>query len=54
MQRGEVAWMILAGEFPNRETAMATLQKWPSPLADSPFLRSVGKMRKVVLGAARE
>ncbi len=54
MRRGEAAWMILAGEFPDRETAMAALQKWPSPVADSPFLRSVGKMRKVVLGAASE
>ena len=54
MRRGEVAWMILAGEFSDRETAMAALQKWPSPVADSPFLRSVGKMRKVVLNAARE
>ncbi len=54
MQRGEVAWMILAGEFPDRETAMAALQKWPGAGGDSPFLRSVGKMRKVVLGTAKK
>ena len=53
MRRGEVAWMILAGEFADRKTAMAALQKWPNPVAGSAFLRTVGKMRTVVLGAVR-
>jgi len=49
MRRGEVAWMILAGEFANRKRALLALQQWPNPASDPPFLRTVGKMRKVVL-----
>lgn len=49
MRRGEEAWMILAGEFANRERALLALQQWPNPASDPPFLRTVGKMRKVVL-----
>ena len=49
MRRGEVTWMILAGEFPDRHTAMLALQKWPNPVAGSTFLRTVGKMRAVAL-----
>jgi MSHA biogenesis protein MshM len=55
LSRGEPAWMILAGEFPNRDMAMAALRALPaSPagvytLQGAPFLRTVGKMRSVVL-----
>ena len=49
LSRGEPAWMILVGEFPNRETAMAALRTLPGSPADTPFLRTVGKMRTVVL-----
>ena len=49
LSRGEPAWMILVGEFPNRETAMAALRALPGSPADTPFLRTVGKMRTVVL-----
>lgn len=49
LRRGEVAWMILAGEFPDRQTAMRALQKWSNPGADTAFLRTVGKLRAVVL-----
>ena len=55
LSRGEPAWMILAGEFPNRDAAMAALRTLPaSPagvhtLQGAPFLRTVGKMRSVVL-----
>ena len=48
MRRGEMTWMIIAGEFPDRKTATAALQKWPHPVAGSAFLRTVGKMRTVV------
>ena len=51
LRQGEVAWMILAGNFSDREQATAALQDWQHPLADAAFLRTVGKMRKVVLGA---
>ena len=51
LRQGEVAWMILAGNFSDREQATAALQNWQHPLADAAFLRTVGKMRKVVLGA---
>ena len=54
MHRGEMAWMILAGEFSDRELATAALQHWRNPHADAAFLRTVGKMRKVVLASAAD
>jgi type II secretory pathway predicted ATPase ExeA len=53
LSQGEPAWMILAGEFANRDAAMAALRKLPPPPADDPFLRTVGKMRTVVLPTGR-
>lgn len=49
LSRGAPAWMILAGEFPDREAAMAALRTLPAMPASDPFLRTVGKMRTVVL-----
>lgn len=49
LRRGEVAWMILAGEFPDRHSALRALQTWSYPAADAAFLRTVGKLRTVVL-----
>lgn len=49
LSQGAPAWMILAGEYPNRDAAMAALRALPATPAGSPFLRSVGKMRTVVL-----
>ena len=49
LSRGAPAWMILAGEFPNRDAAMAVLRTLPAAPAGVPFLRTVGKMRSVVL-----
>ncbi|MFO7543539.1 MAG: AAA family ATPase [Thiobacillus sp.] len=49
LSRGAPAWMILAGEYPDRDTAMAALRTLPASLPGSPFMRSVGKMRTVVL-----
>ena len=49
LRQGAPAWMILAGEFPDRETAMAALRALPASPDGSPFLRTVGKMRAVVL-----
>jgi MSHA biogenesis protein MshM len=55
LSHGVPAWMILAGEFPDRSTAEAALRKLPAspvnidPLWGDPFLRTVGKMRSVVL-----
>jgi type II secretory pathway predicted ATPase ExeA len=49
LSRGAPAWMILVGEFPNREAAMAALRTLHDSPADTPFLRTVGKMRTVVL-----
>jgi len=49
LSHGTPAWMILAGEFPNREAAEAALRKLPVSSASTPFLRTVGKMRSVVL-----
>jgi len=49
LSQGKPAWMILAGEYPNRDAAMAALRTLPATPAGSPFLRSVGKMRTVVL-----
>jgi hypothetical protein len=53
LSQGEPAWMILAGEFANRDAAMAALRKLPPPPAGDPFLRTVGKMRTVVLPTGR-
>lgn len=49
LSRGKPAWMILAGEFPDRNAAMAALRALPAAPAGEPFLRTVGKMRTVVL-----
>jgi type II secretory pathway predicted ATPase ExeA len=49
LRQGVPAWMILAGEFANRDAAMAALHTLPASTADAPFLRTVGKMRTVVL-----
>ncbi len=49
LSRGVPAWMILAGEFPNRDAAEAALRTLPAAPAGTPFLRTVGKMRSVVL-----
>jgi len=49
LRQGAPAWMILAGEFANRDAAMAALRKLPAPPSGTPFLRTVGKMRTVVL-----
>jgi type II secretory pathway predicted ATPase ExeA len=49
LSRGAPAWMILAGEFPDREAALTALRALPVLPAGEPFLRTVGKMRTVVL-----
>ena len=49
LSRGSPAWMILAGEYPNRDAAEAALRTLPAAPASTPFLRTVGKMRSVVL-----
>jgi len=49
LSQGAPAWMILAGEFPDREAAMAALRALPASPDGTPFLRTVGKMRAVVL-----
>ncbi len=55
LSHGVPAWIILAGEFPDRSSAEAALRTLPdSPvrvesLRDKPFLRTVGKMRNVVV-----
>ena len=55
LSRGTPAWIILAGEFPDRSTAQAALNKLPAAPASldvrqaTPFLRTVGKLRSVVL-----
>jgi type II secretory pathway predicted ATPase ExeA len=55
LSHGVPAWMILVGEFPDRSSAEAALRALPDspakgePLRDKPFLRTVGKMRNVVL-----
>jgi MSHA biogenesis protein MshM len=55
LSRGKPAWIILTGEFPDRSTAQAALNKLPVAPASmdasqvTPFLRTVGKMRSVVL-----
>jgi type II secretory pathway predicted ATPase ExeA len=49
LRQGAPAWMILAGEFATRDAAMAALRTLPASTAAAPFLRTVGKMRTVVL-----
>jgi len=49
LSQGRATWMILAGEFPGRNEAMAALQSLPEQNSGSRFLRTVGKMRTVVL-----
>jgi type II secretory pathway predicted ATPase ExeA len=55
LSHGVPAWMILAGEFPDRSSAEAALRTLPAAPASMdalqavPFLRTVGKMRSVVL-----
>ncbi len=49
LSQGNPAWMILAGEFPDRDAAMAALRALPAGVGTKPFLRTVGKMRTVVL-----
>lgn len=55
VSRGKPAWMILAGEFPDRDAALAALRALPDPpdgvpaVEGTPFLRTVGKMRTVAL-----
>ena len=55
LSRGVPAWMILAGEYPNRDAAEAALRTLPAApagihaLQGTPFLRTVSKMRTVVL-----
>ncbi|MHB1092292.1 ExeA family protein [Thiobacillus sp.] len=49
LSRGTPAWMILAGEFPNRNAATAVMRTLPATSTGVPFLRTVGKMRSVVL-----
>jgi len=49
LSQGAPAWMILAGEFPNRDAAMAVMRSLPATSTGVPFLRTVGKMRSVVL-----
>ncbi|HEY9098164.1 MAG TPA: AAA family ATPase [Thiobacillus sp.] len=49
LSQGAPAWMILAGEYPDRDAAMAALRTLPASPMRSPFLRTVGKMRTVVL-----
>ncbi|WP_324780401.1 ExeA family protein [Thiobacillus sedimenti] len=49
LSQGAPAWMILAGEFPSRDAALAALHALPPAPAGTPFLRTVGKMRAVVL-----
>ncbi|MCA1926426.1 MAG: AAA family ATPase [Thiobacillus sp.] len=49
LSQGQPAWMLLAGEFPDRASALAALRTLPDSDAGKPFLRTVGKMRTVVL-----
>ena len=49
LHQGAPAWMILAGEFANRDAAMAALHALPASPSGEPFLRTVGKMRTVAL-----
>jgi len=49
LSQGAPAWMILVGEFPDRETALAAMRALPAASTGVPFPRTVGKMRSVVL-----
>lgn len=49
LSQGQPAWMLIAGEFPDRATAMAALHTLPPEAGREPFLRTVGKMRTVVI-----
>ena len=49
LSRGAPAWMILAGEFPDHDAAMAALRARPASPSGEPFLRTVGNMRTVAL-----
>ncbi|HEX7970680.1 MAG TPA: AAA family ATPase [Thiobacillus sp.] len=49
LSRGTPAWMILAGEFPDHDAAMAALRALPASPSGEPFMRTVGKMRTVAL-----
>ena len=49
LSQGAPAWMLVAGTFPDRDAAQAALDALPAGSADEPFLRTVGKMRKLVL-----
>ena len=50
--RGEMAWIVLAGGYANREQATIALQTWRHPLVNGAFLRTAGKIRKVALANA--
>jgi MSHA biogenesis protein MshM len=49
MNQGRPAWMILAGEYADRAEAAAALHALSGQTAGSPFLRTVGTMRTLVL-----
>jgi len=49
MEQGRPAWMILAGEFTDRAEARAALAAMTGQASGSPYLRTVGRMRTVVL-----
>lgn len=49
LNQGHPAWMILAGEYPDRAEAVAALRSLSGQTAGSPFLRTVGTMRTLVL-----
>jgi type II secretory pathway predicted ATPase ExeA len=49
MEQGRPTWMILAGEYTDRAEARAALAAMTGEASGSPYLRTVGKMRTVVL-----
>jgi type II secretory pathway predicted ATPase ExeA len=49
LNQGRPAWMILAGEYSDRAEAGAALHALSGQAAGSPFLRTVGTMRTLVL-----
>jgi type II secretory pathway predicted ATPase ExeA len=49
ISRGEPAWMILGGEFADRRSALKVLPTLPDARDGAHFLRSVRKMRTLVL-----
>jgi MSHA biogenesis protein MshM len=49
LNQGRPAWMILAGEYTDRAEAGAALHALSGQAAGSPFLRTVGTMRTLVL-----